>query len=89
MSTATLNRNTPINALTGTYGSTALTPSISLLGFVAGEFSKLLRKPAKPAGQKPSRAQEAEALRRFTDDQNDPRFADDLYAAAARHEELV
>jgi len=88
MSTATLNRNNSINALTGTFGANALTPSISLLGFVASEFSKLLRKPVKPA-QKLSRAQEAEALRRYADDQNDPRFADDLYAAAARHEELV
>jgi hypothetical protein len=88
MSTATLNSK--FNAFSGTYGSSSLTPSISLLGFVASEISKFLRQPSKAAAHKTlTVAQQAEALRRYADEQNDPRFADDLYAAAARHEELV
>jgi hypothetical protein len=60
----------------------------SLLGIVAAELNRIFRKPVKAST---TVREQAEALRRYADDfaGDDPRFADDLYAAASRHEGLV
>jgi phosphohistidine phosphatase SixA len=53
---------------------------------VAAVFQTVVR--ARPIAQVVTAQQEADKLRAYADTlyRNDPRFADDLYAAATRHE---
>lgn len=56
---------------------------------LAAVFTSILR--ARPASQMTTAQQEADKLRAYADSlyRTDPRYADDLYAAANRHEMAV